>query len=429
MRPRPSNASPPPESLVTAVTEEAAAQAHVWFPDLEPARLRTTIGDADARARCFLYRVQLDDGRSRRSVLVKVRHSHSSLRRLDRYQQRPVLNPERTMSDHDSARREYDALAFIAEALADADRERFGVLRALAWLPEQSAIIMDLVEEPTLRTRLLEASRLQGRRGLQGRRSVSVDRAAWANAGALLRIVHDHPDPWELPARNGDRDDVVALYRGLCDFLGQRLGSSSLLAQLTAAAGMVENALPAALPLRTGHGDFVANNMFVSPTGRITVFDPLPRWRVAIYQDLATLTMGIRLIPLQAASQGFALPADVLDTCEQALLTGYFGSDQPPMAAIRAYQLLVLLDRWSALVSKRIPNGRVRPQLHEMRVRVATKHYRAQARRLLVELSTADSGVGTRAPEAHQPIADVADADGSSVTRGTSRRRSVSGPH
>jgi hypothetical protein len=289
------------------------------------------------------------------------------------------------MSDHDSARREYEALAVIAEALGNADSERFGVLRALAWLPEQSAIIMDLVEEPTLRRRLLEDSRLQLRR----RRS--VDEVAWSNAGALLRIVHDYPDPWELPARNGDRDDVVALYRGFCDFLGQRLDSSSLLAELAAASGMVENALPGALPLRTGHGDFVANNMFVSPSGRITVFDPLPRWRVAVYQDLATLTMGTRLIPLQAASQGFALPADVLDNCERALLSGYFGSVQPPMGAIRAYQLLVLLDRWSALVSKRIPNGRVRPQLHQIRVRVATRHYRAQARRLLGQLSTIDS--------------------------------------
>jgi hypothetical protein len=385
MRPRPSNASPPPEDLVLAVTKEAEAQAHVWFPDLEPTRLRTTVGDAEVRARCFLYRAQLDDGRSQRSVLVKVRHSQPRLRRLDRYHQRPVLNPERTMSDLDSARREYDALAYIGAALAGADRRRFGVLRALAWLPDQCAIIVDLVDEPTLRRRLLEASRLQMRR------SHSVDEVAWANAGALLRLVHDHPDPWELPARNGDRDDVVALYRGFCDFLRQRLGPSLLLAELTAAAGMVEDALPAALPLVTGHGDFVANNMFVSPTGRITVFDPLPRWRVAPYQDLATLAVGTRLIPLQAASQGLALPADVLDSCEQALLGGYFGSDQKPMSAIRAYQLLVLLDRWSALVSKRLPNGRVRPQLHEVRVRVATMHYRRQARRLLAQLATADS--------------------------------------
>ncbi len=33
-------------------------------------------------------------------------------------------------------------------------------------------------------------------------------------------------------------------------------------------------------PLVVGHGTFVVRNLFESPTGRITLIDPLPRWLV-----------------------------------------------------------------------------------------------------------------------------------------------------
>ena len=376
--------SPASDELVAAIAAEAAASAEVWFPELRARQVQARVLAADARARCFLYRVELHDGRVRRPVIVKVRHSQPSLRRLDRFEGRPQLNPERTMSDHDTARREYDGLQIIVDALG-AGNERFGVLRSLAWLPAQSAIVMDLVEEPTLRHALLETSRFR-----RGRRSRPMDETAWLNAGAWLRIFHDHETPLMLPPRTKNREQVADLYRAYSDFLVQRVGASSLLTDLTEmAAELTSAALPSDLPLSPGHGDYVANNMFVGPAGRITVFDPLPRWRVPRYQDLATLVVGIRLLPLQATTQGLALARGELARYEVAVLRGYFGSDPVPVAAVRAYQLLVLLDKWSAMVSKR-PRGSLRPHLHEVRMRMANHHYQREARWLLSVLTGSD---------------------------------------
>lgn len=375
--------TPPPEDLVAAVVVEAAENASRWFPELDAGRVQARVAGAVARPRCFLHRLQLDDGRAQRQAIVKVRHSQPQLRRLDRFEQRPQLNPERTMSDSDAARREFDALQLIDRVLDGGAAERFGVLRPLAWLPEQSAIIMDFVEDGTLRSALLRTSRFR-----LHRRAEPLDERAWVNAGAWLRLFHDHDNDVDLPSRNATRQEVVELYRDYCDFLVQRLGPSSFRTELAGrGAALVEAALPAELPLRTGHGDFVANNMFLGPSGRITVFDPLPRWRVPLYQDLSTLMVGIRVYSLQAASQGLALAGDVLARHDEALLRGYFGAEPAPLHAIRAYQLLVLLDTWTALLSKRLVSGWLRPHVRRARVRVSVRHYEHEARQLLTQLT------------------------------------------
>lgn len=364
------------DDLVAAVHAEAVLSADLWFPDLDARRVRARVLSTDARARCFLHRMELDDGHVLRTVVVKVRHSQAHLRRRDRFDERPVLNPERTMSDEQTARREYDGLQTIAEALGRED-ERFGVLRPLAWLPNQSAIVMDLVQEPTLRDRLLETSRTRLHR------DPAMNETTWNNAGAWLRIFHDHETRLTLPARIETRGQVAEMYGAYADFLLERTGALSCLLDLKElAVELAARSLPAELPLCPGHGDYVANNMFAGAAGRITVFDPLIRWRVPRYQDLGTLTVGIRIVPLQAMTQGLTLPERELGRYEDAVLRGYFGSEEVPLRAVRAYQLLVLLDRWSDLVSKQIPHGKVRPRLHELRVLLATRHCQREARRL-----------------------------------------------
>ena len=370
----------PPVDLVEAVATEAAGRAATWFPELEHGPVRTRVVAGQARARCFLYRLALDDGVARRLVVVKVRHSRPQLRMRDQHQDRPVLAPERTMPDRETARLEYEGLSRIVEAFSTPD-PRFGLLRPLAWIPDHAAIVMDLVEQPTLRTAALAASRLHPRR------SRPVDEAAWRNVGAWLRTFQDRVPSAGLPARVESAAEVAGRYGDYADFLRGRVGPSPLLATLRASAHeLAEAALPTHLPLRTGHGDFVAHNMFVAPDSRITVFDPLPRWRVPAYQDLATLTVGLRVVPAQATSQGFALPRHDLDRYEAALLQGYFGNEPVPLAAVRAFQLLVLLDRWAAMVSKQVTRGGVRPLVRVARVRLGSMHHRREAERLHREL-------------------------------------------
>lgn len=372
------------DDLVAAVAAEARAHADAWFPELDARRVGVRFVSTAARPRCFLHRVELDDGQVQRTVAVKVRHSQPGLRRLDKFEGRPVLNPERTLSDEETAKREYDGLRTIADAVSSAGDERFGVLRALAWLPQQSAMVMDFVEEPTLRALLLRTARTRPRR------TSPMSEAPWLNAGAWLRTFHDHETPLTLAmgSRLGTSTQVGEMYRAFTSFLLDVIGSVPLLRRLDdMAVDLAAAAFPEELPVVPGHGDFVANNVFTGQAGTVTGFDPLTLWRVPRYQDLATLSVGIRILPLQAATQGLALPREQLDRYERALLHGYFAPGEVPLAGVRAYQLLVLLDRWSDLVSKQVHGGAARRRLRDLRVRTATSHCHREAGRLLSQLA------------------------------------------
>lgn len=363
--------------LLTAVTERARTEASAWFPELRAGSVSVRVRQATERPRCRLFRLDLDDGRTVRPVVVKVRHSEARLRRPDRFGDRPVLAPVRLLSDEATGRCEYDGLVLLRDALARAAAtSRYGVLRPLAWLPEHAAIVTDYVPHPTLRTRLLATSRLHPRR------AAALPDTPWSNAGAALRHFHTQPTSSSLLPRAGTPEQVGELFQQFAGFLLPRAGALPVLADLAArGAELATGCLPRELPLRTGHGDFVANNLFAGPGGEITVFDPLPLWRVPPYQDLATLLVGLRVLPVQAGSHGLAFSERVLDRYESAVLTGYFGEETVPAGALAAFQLLVLLDRWSALVSRGTRTGRL-PHVRRVRVWTYSQHYHAEARRL-----------------------------------------------
>jgi hypothetical protein len=372
------------EFLIPAVASEAAEHARTWFPDLGEGPVRVRLRDARPRSRCLLYRLDVHDDRLAHPVMVKVRHSDPSLRPPDVLPQRPILAPVRTMSDHATARREYDGLLHIRDAIeeqGDPDR-RFGCLRPLAWLPEHSAIVTDYLHQPTLRTALQATSRLH----LHGHH---MPNRPWENAGAWLRLFHQRQTPFALPLRASTAAEVGELFSQFAGCLIDRIGPRPLLEDLrTSGVDIARAAFPPVLPTGTGHGDFVANNMFVSPEGRITVFDPLPLWRVPVYQDLATMTVGLRVLWSQAMTRGLCLPRSALDRYEAALYRGYFGDRPPPRKALRAFELLVLLDRWLSLVTRGSRRSGLRPSLRRARIRVFSGHYHDEARFLSRQLAT-----------------------------------------
>ena len=382
----------PPPDLVEQLSTIVAAENGSWFPELGNHGVGVRFHSGVARARCYLYRFEVGTATSTRPVVVKVRHSEAALRRLDVHDHRPVLAPVRTMSDHDEARREYAGLQLIQDALSDDDTGRFGVLRPLAWLPGHPGFVTDYVDQPTLRTVLLSTSRAHPwNRGRLGE-------TPWENAGAWLRRFHDHPTAEALPAHVGTAREVGDRYRRYADFIQARIGRRSVLGEVgSSGPALAESALPADLPLRTGHGDFVATNLFTTTTGQITGFDPLPLWRLPVYQDLATIVIGLRVLPTQAATQGLMFARQRLATYEAALLRGYFGEEPVPRPALQAFQLLVLLDRWSARVALRSRREGARQRLQEAGVRLASRHYEAEVRGLLALLGDTP-GVRPRIP-------------------------------
>jgi hypothetical protein len=359
-----------------ALATESAAD---WFPGFGASPVTTSLVRLYERPRCYVYRFALTDGVGRREVVLKIRHSDATLRRAERFEDRPELTPQRTMSDRDSARCELTGLQQVSRALEDADPERFGVLRALAWVDASAGIVMEYVDEPTLR----EVLERRWRRSVVGRTHPDEEEQTWAALGEWLRRFHA-ADPGEsLPTRMTRRDELLDHLERSRDFLvraGAAPGPVGLLARTV--AERAEHVYPAELQTAAGHGDYTAQNVFLGPHGRITVFDPFPLWRVCVYEDLARLTMGVRLLGSQVMTHGRLLSEELCERWEARLLEAYAGDDPPPTDELHLFQSLLLMDRWGELLGKRPARGRARQVARRVRMRVGSSWYEQQSERL-----------------------------------------------
>jgi hypothetical protein len=137
--------------------------------------------------------------------------------------------------------------------------------------------------------------------------------------------------------------------------------------------------LPRELPLAVGHGDFAPRNMLLRQ-GRLAVIDPLPRWQVPVYDDLCRFLVGLRLIGEQVHTHGLAFGSDTLDALEEAAIAAYLGADAQ-RAALRAYQLLILMDKWTAMLDS--PRRDLRGRVVRRSATLADHRVRREAERLL----------------------------------------------
>jgi Ser/Thr protein kinase RdoA (MazF antagonist) len=324
-----------------------------------------------------LRRVQLEDGSLRRAVIAKTR-TGSVGGPAGVPAGRPTLLPDGAAPLSDPARREYEGLRLIADMLQDQRDGRFGVVRPLAWLPGSGSIVMDHVSSPTLRDLLVASSRLT-----RPFRRCTVAVHPFERVGAWLRILHDRDCDLPLADRGASRDHLVQLCSMYEAYLRRRAGAPRSTAALAgAAARALADTLPQSPRLVTGHGDFAARNVFCDPTGRISVFDPLPRWRVPVFEDLCRFIVGVRLLGVQALTRGLALRASDVDDIEAAVISGYFAGAAVPARAVHAFTALVLMDKWTAMADKA-----ERGLLGHGRAALSRGYYAAEADRLTALLT------------------------------------------
>jgi hypothetical protein len=171
------------------------------------------------------------------------------------------------------------------------------------------------------------------------------------------------------------------MFEAYAQFLTDRLGPRSVRELAARGAELATLTLPDSLPTAVGHGDYAPRNVFRLPDGRVTVFDPLARWAVPTYEDLCRFLVNVRLMGLQLHTHGAAYSADWVESLERDVLRGYRaeGGDAPE-PALRCYELLILLDKWSALVDL---SGGVRGRLRRGSLSAASGYLRGQAGRLL----------------------------------------------
>jgi hypothetical protein len=231
----------------------------------------------------------------------------------------------------------YDRFAISGDADFDA-------VRPLDHVPEAGAIVMELRSDPTLRDLLLRSTRPRPRsHGLV---------ATFGRAGAWLREYHAGVETAGNEARRADAASLADAVTRYGIYLAEHTRQPRRLRELAAEGhDRVAAALTGPIPLAGGHGDFAPRNIFVDAAGRVAVIDAHPRWPVPIYEDIARFIVNVRLMGAQIVSRDLALSPRLLDAGERAFLRGYFG-DSPPERAVKAYELLILLDRWAAWLER-----------------------------------------------------------------------------
>ncbi len=123
--------------------------------------------------------------------------------------------------------------------------------------------------------------------------------------------------------------------------------------------------------------------MFVD-SGRLVVFDPMPRWSVPVYEDLCRFLVGLRLMGVQVHTHGLAFAPGTIAQWEESAIRGYVGesgSDRRHLAAVRSYEALIMLDKWSALVDARGSGWRSRAE--QASLRLAAGYVRGQVAQVL----------------------------------------------
>ena len=373
------------EAVERAIQERVAARAQQWFPELGP-HPKVQLTPLSIRPRCSLYVVGLTGKDAERAVVAKVRRGEADTEPTGGRQHRPRLRTTAAGVAELTAL-EFQGLTSIHESVP-AGHPQFGAVRPLDHLPAESVVLMEHVSSPTLRDGFVAESRLGAVRRSAYRRSSTgpPPQRAWLNAGAWLRSYHDVSPAVQGAAsqatRQATRSEVAEQFSTYGGFLTERIGSR-LLGDL--AAGGAEAAmkvLPEHLPLAVGHGDYVARNIFVDDSGRVTVFDPMPRWRAPRYEDLCRFLVGMRLSGLQVLSYGTAYGQAGLQQREALFLAGYFGDEPVPSAALRCYQLLILLDKWSALVDDAGGGSGWRASARELMQKPGNRYISREARRV-----------------------------------------------
>lgn len=369
----PAQSPVPIRRVEEAIVERVADRADEWFPGVG-ARPPVRLHALRVRPRAALYRVELGAGPGQRRLLAKVRRSWPEAAQDPGARPRLVSH---LLPASDQTALEFAGLTALSALFGDG-HPAFGAVRPLDHLPDANAILMEYVDAPTLRDVLLRSSRFWPHL----RRGTDVGpESAWRRSGAWLRAFQHGMSRDGLPVRQATRDDVVDRFEAFGAFLSRTLGRRAAEEAVVAGPRLAADVLPERLPLAVGHGDFAPRNVFRLDDGRLAVFDPLCRWSVPRVEDLCRFLVALRLQASQVHSHGMAFGAADLERREAALLEGYRGEEGLPLAELRCYQLLVTLDKWSALVGS--PARTLPGRLRAVSLGWASGFFQAETRRLV----------------------------------------------
>ena len=327
--------------------EHLLKNASRYFADVSEHAASVDLVRKAERPNSQLYEFRLTDGRAIHHVFVKVPFSTTDA----------ISDQTTTRSDYERPRLfpkanpqlkglfEYRSLRAIQDYFGQLNDARFGTIRILDLLVDPYTIIMEKGHDRSFGDLFRKAHRLRPE-SLVDRLSIGC-----RNSGAWLRAFCGSSPLAHCETRHSRAKEVQADLGAFIEFASDNGGGRRFRHELH--RGLFEAAesiLPARLPLGIAHTDFAPRNILLSHDGRVTVFDSMSRWRAPIYEDLAYFLIRLKVSVPQMMSQGVLFDASTLARLENEFLCGYFERQPVPMAQIRLYECILLLDQWAAMV-------------------------------------------------------------------------------
>lgn len=375
------------------LTDHIQEQAARYFPDLEPEQTRVQLMDTEKRPSAILYRFKVMAGAQSHFIIVKVPARGVLKDRLNEPEfAKPLRFPKADSQEMHFLN--YTALVAIHKYMSSLNRKELGAIRVLDYLPDSHAVIMEESSDPNLRDLVLKESRLRAPLA----RSVLLP--VFQNVGTWLRFYHTMPKREQVQVRHDHREDFVEGITKLTGFLAERLGDKPFFDETASSlARKVCEILPESLPLGLGHGDYALRNILVSPTGRVTVFDTFAKWRTPIYEDIGYFLTALKMTSEQVASYGLAFGSDQIKEYEDAFLKGYFDQKRIPYPAIRLFEMLALLDKWSSVVISSYRRSIKLEVVGGAKAALVSLYFKRATTRLLRKIIAAGGTAASTAPE------------------------------
>ncbi|MBK5277847.1 MAG: hypothetical protein JJE09_03180 [Bacteroidia bacterium] len=357
------------------------SHASRYYPVLVSEKFGVQLLSKQERPSAMLYRFKVGSETQIRSVFVKVplRLSGNSPKKRSTFE-KPQLFPK--TESRDMHWLHYTALKTIYNYFTSLDKEQLGAIRVLDYLPQYHAIFTEESSDPKLRNLFFGENRLLFPFG-QARLS-----PAYQNVGVWLRLYHAMPKEQDVKVRSQHRNDYIEVITTITDFLTKMLGSESFFKET--ASILIDKAretLPDSLPLGLGHGDYAMRNILVGPNFRVTTLDTFAKWRMPIYEDIGYFLNDLKMSSLQVMSHGLAFNLNQLATYEQAFLKGYFGQESIPYPAIRLYEALALLDKWSSKIARSSQKPNFIKIVGRPNIKLVNQYFKQRVMSLLAELT------------------------------------------
>lgn len=362
--------------------EHLLQNANRYFDDVSANPVSVDLVRKAERHNSQLYEFRLSDGRAGHHVFVKVPFAATdgepSQTKTRSGFERPRLFPK--TDPRLKGLFEYRALRAIHDHFAQSDDPRFGAIRVLDLLDDPYTIIMEKGRDPSFGSLFRKAHRLRSE-ALVDRLSVGC-----RNSGAWLKAFHGLSPLEHCEARHTRAEEVHAALGAFIAFASENGGGWRFgheLQQRLLAVG--ESILPARPPLGMAHTDFAPRNVLLGHDGRVTVFDSMGRWRTPVYEDVAHFLIRLKVSVPQMMSQGLLFDAATLARLEKEFLYGYFGQQPVPMAQIRFYECILLLEQWGAMVCRSRKAHGLQKIATQCQTKLAQRHLSRYIRRTLSE--------------------------------------------